>query len=76
MNLIFPLPQGGEGKVGVAPEIFRLVIPGRAEGASPESIIAMCKVFRRRLVLRRRWLWIPALVALGRNDGEGARPRE
>jgi hypothetical protein len=37
-----------------------LIIPGRAEGANPESII----VGRERG--RGSWLWIPALAALGR----------
>jgi hypothetical protein len=40
-----------------------LVIPGRTEGASPESITP------NGATSRESWLWIPALASLGRNDG-------
>ena len=38
------------------------VIPGRAEGANPESITT------NGAILDRQGLWIPALASLGRND--------
>jgi hypothetical protein len=47
-------------------EKLDVVIPGRAEGAIPESITPP---FPHDLM---PWLWIPALASLGRNDhGEG-----
>jgi hypothetical protein len=42
------------------------VIPGRAEGAIPESIIPCISI------IARQGLWIPALASLGRNDGKGS----
>jgi hypothetical protein len=35
------------------------VIPGRAKGASPESITTIVEGLSQQLLLIRLWLWIP-----------------
>jgi hypothetical protein len=35
------------------------VIPGRAAGASPESIVTRLQKSLQRLYLKDLWLWIP-----------------
>jgi len=67
-GFMFPSPTGGERKTACARrERFGLSsFRGAPIGASPESILTG-GMFEP--VPRSWWLWIPALVALGRNDG-------
>ena len=49
-----------QGKlVGLFRRYERLVIPGRAEGASPESIITIGPERAPIFILQELWLWIP-----------------
>src|SRR6185369_10358564 len=63
-------------RMGAVPEfapgrhaVFLSVIPGRREAASPESINTKCARGKGCATSTGRWLWIPALASLGRNDG-------